>query len=251
MATTVQPNVKIEPSVLAIPPQWLFPPTFTFAFMKKRDTSVGAKDEAEEAYENPPRVQIAGPANEFPSFIPVDHKSDVKGEGHMMGLCTQFLPQQAIDLMVHHPIEELIAHRAIWLPTPRHGSNDPFLTDLRVGYERSLVPVYLDQFPASDAVAISAAIRIVAPRQVLNGESPAEGERWRRAILKIMKLQKNQAKVALLDLPELFSYRGDDEIDTVHLDVVLFEFTEIHERVLLPAIVIKTTDSEYQCDRTS
>ena len=245
MATTVQPTVKIEPSVLAIPPKWLFPPTFTFVLMKKRDPGGEATDEAEEAHDSPPpRVRIAGPANSLPAFMPVDHKSDVKGEGHMMGLWTWFLPQQAIDLMGRHPIEDLIAHRAVWLPTLRHGSKDPFLTDLRVGYERGLFPVYFDHFPASDATAISAAIRIAVPRHVLNGESPVEGERWRRAMLKMTKLQKDKAKVALLDLPELFLRGENDEVGTVHVEVALFEFAEIDERVLHPAIVIKTAESE-------
>jgi hypothetical protein len=110
MATSVKPEVAVEPNILAIPPTWRFPPTFTFMFMKKSGVEEMKRKslvEAEGDDDLLPRVRMAGPANRIPLYMPVEGKSDVKGEGHMMPLGTSPLPQQAIDLMVHRPIETL------------------------------------------------------------------------------------------------------------------------------------------------
>ena len=129
MVTTVEPSVTIEPSVLAIPPTWEFPMTFTFMLTKKRSGNAPADEsELEDQQDDAPlpRVRFVGPAVRTPLYMPVEQKSDVEGEGHMVALKASFLPQQAIDLMIGQPIEELIAYRALWMAIPRHGSRSVF-----------------------------------------------------------------------------------------------------------------------------
>jgi hypothetical protein len=77
----------------------------------------------------------------------------------------------------------------------------------------------------------------------LNGEMTGEGEKWRRAMLRLTKLHKDQAKVALLDLPEIFSSGSSQGAGVAQVDVTLFEFVDVDRRVLHPAFVIRTAKS--------
>jgi len=63
-----------------------------------------------------PKDKVEGPANMLPSYIPIQARSDVKGEGHMMALFAPCLPKEAIDLMIRRPTKELIQRRAVWFP---------------------------------------------------------------------------------------------------------------------------------------
>jgi hypothetical protein len=158
----------------------------------------------------------------------------------MVALKASFLPQQAIDLMIGQPIEELIAYRALWMAIPRHGSKDLFLTDLRIAHERAFFPVYLDRFPASDAATVCGTVRVTIPAKALKGGSPTDANNWRRALLKIAKLPKEQAQSALLDLPEAFSPDDGGSGQAAHIDVALFEFLEIDAYIVQLAILVRS-----------
>jgi tetratricopeptide (TPR) repeat protein len=246
MVTTVEPSVTIEPSVLAIPPTWEFPITFTFMLTKKRNGDAAEESEAEDEQDDKPlpRLRFVGPATRTPLFIPVEAKSDIEGEGHMVGLKASSLPQQAIDLMVAHPIEELVAQRAVWMAIPRHRSKDPFLTDLRVAHERAFLPVYMDGFPASDGATVCASVQVTIPESALKGQCLADAGKWRRALLKIAKLPKEQAQLALLDLPEAFPRGDTGSSRSAQVVVALFEFPEIDTRVVQLAMHVRVDGSK-------
>jgi hypothetical protein len=180
MATSTEPTVTIEPSILSIPPTWLFPPTFTFVGIRKRSVESGTAEEkanAEQDDDAPPRIHLTGPATAMPLYTFIKGKSNVEGEGQVMSLSAPSLPQEAIDLMVHRPIDELVARRAVWLPSPRHSSIDQLLTDLRIGHERAFFPVYFERVPTSNAVTLCSAVQIAVPEEVLNGELPSMAEK--------------------------------------------------------------------------
>jgi tetratricopeptide (TPR) repeat protein len=156
MATSGAPKVKVETGILPIPGDWLWPQTFSWLFMKRPTSESGTAEQdlgQDEGDDAPLRVHIEGPATMLPRYIPVDAKSVVEGECHMMALSAPSVPQEAVDLMIRRPIEELIELCAVWFPIPRHASKDPFLTDLRAGHERGVFPVYFDRLPTSDNVA--------------------------------------------------------------------------------------------------
>lgn len=242
MATSGPSTITVEPSVLAIPPSWLFPPTFTFIFMNRPTSDSGsAEQDARQGTDDdyPPRVHLQGPANMLPFYMPVEAKSDVKGEGHMMPVyAPPALPQEAIDLMIRRPIAELIERRAVWFPIKRHGSKDPFLTDLRVGHERGVFPVYFDRLPTSDAVIACGGVQFSVPSELLNGNRSSMAAKWRRELLKLTKLPIDQAQIALLDLPEVFT-DSDRVIDGTQVEVRLFEFVEIAKRIFHPVILVR------------
>lgn len=77
------------------------------------------QDEEDDA---PLRVRLVGPATMLPPYMPIAAKSKLKGEGHMSALYSSYLPQEAIDLMIRRPADELIQRRAVWFPTDRFGS---------------------------------------------------------------------------------------------------------------------------------
>jgi hypothetical protein len=242
MATSTQPTVTIEPSILSIPPTWLFPPTFTFVGIRKRSVESRTAEEkanAEQDDDAPPRIRLTGPATAMPLYTFIKGKTNVEGEGQVMALSAPSLPQEAIDLMVHRPIDELIARRAVWLPSPRHSSIDQFLTDLRIGHERGFFPVYFERVPTSNAVTLCSAVQITVPEEVLKGGLPSMAEKWRRSLLKIAKLPKEEAILALLDMPDVVSSANRVDEAAIIIEVMLFEFTEIGERVLHPAILFR------------
>lgn len=86
---------------------------------------------------------------------------------HLEAALFEHLPQEAIDLMTCKPIKELIRRRVVWFPSPRHDSEDAFLTELRVSDERGLFPVYFDRLPASDAVSSVGGVQITIPASSL------------------------------------------------------------------------------------
>jgi len=137
-------------------------------------------------------------------------------------------------------LEELILLHAVWFPTGRFNSNDPFLTDLRIGHERGVFPVYFDRLPASDAVASIGAVQIAIPITFLDSGHSRRAARWRLSLLKIAKLALDEAKAALHDLPNIFEEESNAPISsTKTIEVHLFEFTEINYRVFHPVFLIK------------
>jgi tetratricopeptide (TPR) repeat protein len=242
MVTTVEPSVIIEPCILAIPPTWTFPLGFPLLLMKK-SVKVAEATEVEEddgADDVPvlPRIRFVGPAGPMPLYVPVESKSETKGEGHMMALKALSLPQQAIDLMIRQSITTLIERRTLWMASPRCTSRDPFLTDLRVAHERGFFPVYLDRFPASEATTVCAAARVTVPGRADGGHA-VDAEKWRRALLRIAALPKDEAQSRMLDLPDIFGAGEENEDEVMQIEVVLFEFEEVGKRVVQPAILVK------------
>jgi hypothetical protein len=62
-------------------------------------------------------------------------------------------------------------------------------------------------------------------------------------MLKLMKLQKDQVKAVLLDLSESFPSGRCEGTVAAQVDVTLFEFVGVDERVLHPAMVVRTAES--------
>jgi hypothetical protein len=118
------------------------------------------------------------------------------------------------------------------MPIPRYNSKDALLTDLRIGHERGLFPVYFERLPRSQEATVCGTVQIALPRKLLMGEAPAIGDKWRRDLLKIAKLPKNQAQLALLDLPETFATDApQSSAEAALIEVTLFEFLEIDARI--------------------
>lgn len=238
MTTTHDFTVKVEPGTLPIPPSWLFPPHFPF-FGVRRDAPESRSEEQSDE-DSLPDIRLVGPARMMPlySFVKVD--SDVKGEGHVMTLSASYVPQEAIDLMICTPAERLIEHRAVWFPTDRVTSNDPFLTDLRIGREAGVFPVYFDRLPASDDVADCGGVQVDIPSTVLRGDHHSVATKWRLALLKLARLSRDDAQSALLDLPDVFSLADTGDASRTCIEVHLFEFCEIGQRRCChPAILIR------------
>lgn len=241
MTTSYPPTIKVGTAILPIPPTWRFPRTFPF-LLQKRDTPSEAMEQEtrqDEEEDHPPNIRLAGPATMLPLYMMTEAKSDVKGEGHMMALSEPYLPKEAIDLMIRRPVKELIQRSAIWLPTDRCFSKDPFLTDLRHGHERGVFPVYFDRLPTSDAVAVCGSVKIAIPSELFSGRHPSMAEKWRRALMKLTKLPKNEAQTALLDLPEVLSDVVVDEVNPVRIEIHLFQFSEIGQRIFHPVILAR------------
>jgi len=235
MATTAAPTISADEGILPIPAKWLFPRTFQFLFTKKSDMSDGGSPGAEDAV---PEVHLSGPATMLPAYMFVDTGTEIDGEGHMMPLTSMLLPQPAIDLMLGRSIKELIRRRALWFPTPRWKSKDPFLTDLRVGSERGVVPVYFDHVPTSDAVAACGAIRVsVWPSHEDANHSTAD--RFARGLLKIAGMTKAEAKAALLDLPDFVGRDGATEVSS-YMEVHLFEFRNVDRVLVHPVLLLQS-----------
>jgi hypothetical protein len=234
MATTAAPTISADEGILPIPGNWRFPRTFQFLFTKKSEMPDGGRPGAEDAV---PEVHLSGPATTLPAYMFVDTGTEIAGEGHMMPLTSMLLPQPAIDLMIGRSIKELIRRRALWFPTPRWKSRDPFLTDLRVGSERGVVPAYFDHVPTSDAVSTCGGVRvaILSSREGANRTAP---DRFVRGLLKIAGMQKAEAKAALLDLPDLVETDGGDADASTHFEVHLFEFRNVDRIVIHPVLLL-------------
>lgn len=241
MATSSIPTVKVEPIIIPIPPDWLVPINFPFVFMKKSASDVESPEVELEDKEVPYKIQFERPATLLPPYIPIDTK-DEKGEDEimpMMALYEPYLPQEAIDLMVYHPIKDLIGKQMIWFSSYRHESSDSFLYDLILGYERGIFPVYFDKLPTSNAVTICSTVQISVPREFLDGNYPLVTAKWTQALQKIIKLPKDKAQIALLDLPNVFSDIKNSENESISIEISLFEFIEIDRRVFYPTILIR------------
>ena len=239
MATTQKPSVAAVQAVLPIPPSWRFPANFRFMAIRKSKPDA---EDAEQRGERPdsedemPNFKLSGPAAMLPQYNFVSVPSNVPGEGHVATFSTPQLPRAAIDLMVANPIEELTQKRAIWFPSPRFDSEDAFLTDLRVAHERGLFPVYFDCLPTSDAAAAIGGVEILISTAVLTTDSIKLTEKWKRSLLKILRLQKAEAQAALLDLPNTLSEKRGTETVT-RFEVRLFEFMEIDRLVVHPVLL--------------
>ena len=242
LTETLPPKVKVDALVLPIPPKWLFPGTFPFLVMKKGTDEFPQRGQKARpnGKSGPPNIRLVGQAFMLPPYMMVGEKSAIEGEGRIMAVSTSYLPQQAIDLMINKSEDELVRFRAVWFPTSRINSKDPFLTDLRTGYERGVIPVYFDDLPTSEGVSFLAAVEIAIPADFLNAASPSMTSKWSRALLKLTKLPRNEAQVALLDLPEVFGHAADEN-NCTRIEIHLFEFDEIDQRILCPAILVKNT----------
>jgi tetratricopeptide (TPR) repeat protein len=240
MATSGAPKIKVKPGVIAIPPAWRFPATFPLVGVRRNPPEPGPTEHESQRREDddaPPKYRLKGPANVLPLYMLIKAKSDVKGEGHVSALSTAYLPQQAIDLMIHRPTKELIQRRAIWFPTDRFNSKDRFLTDLRIGHERGVFPVYFDRLPTSDAVAVCGGVEITVPTNIPKADRRSMAAKWNRALLKLTTLPKDEAQAALLDLPEVFAAIVNQGMKGAQIEIRLFEFRDIGERqVFYPAL---------------
>jgi hypothetical protein len=240
MSTSDAPTISVDHGILPIPPTWKFPASFPFLMTRKMAKgSRKGKDARQQITDYvPPKMNLTGPAQMLPAYMMVDTKSDVKGEGHMMALGDPKLPKGGIELMLGVPMEKLVQHRAVWFPTQRFESKDPFLTDLLVSRERGVFPVYFDRIPTSDAVMACGAVQINFPATMLDGSDVGLTTKWKRALLKLAKLKvKEEAEAALLELPDIFS--GDHLNGGDVIEMHLFEFTGGKDRVSQPVFLLR------------
>lgn len=233
MATTGEPTVAAKGRVLAIPHRWRWPANFPFIGVRriKPDSNEHAQDASPDSGDGPAHIKWEGPARMIPLYL-------VDGEGRVSAVVTPHLPREAIELMTRRPLRELIRRRVVWFPSPRYNSKDAFLTDLRVAHERGVFPAYFDRLPTSDAIAAIGGVQIPIPASALIPSAKTHADKWKRALLKITRLEKGDAQAALLDLPDAFTPDGNSEA-AAQLEVVLFEFTEIGRKVVHPALLIR------------
>jgi tetratricopeptide (TPR) repeat protein len=242
MASSGEPEIKAEPRILPIPPDWAFPASFRFLLMRnnkvasartEQHAAEGAEDDAT------PTVRLAGPATMLPLYVPVSTRSSGEGEFQMMTLSEPYLPQEAVDLMIGRRTEELIERSAIWFPTARSKKRDELLADLRIGRDRGIFPVYLGSPPACDAVAACGGVEIAVPNKFLNENLTLMASKWRRAFLKLTKVPKEEAQAALLDLPEVFAGANAEGADTTRIEIRLFEFNDAGRKSFHPVFLIR------------
>ena len=241
MATSSECALKIDTQILSIPPDWLFPPSFPFLFIKKNPSkTTGEQTLSPEKEYRPIQFTMEGPAKVLPRYILIDVKSGAEDEGHFMALYGSYLCQEAVDLMINRPIVELIQKRAIWFPTERFKTDDPFLHDLRVARGRGLFPVYFDNLPTSDEAAVCGTVHVSIPDSFFGVTRPPASAKWGRALMKLTMLPKKEAQSALLDLPEIFMNSQDEEDSSHRIEIHLFEFPDMHNRVVYPIILVRT-----------
>jgi len=232
MTTSHAPTIHVETEVLPIPPRWRFPATFPTIQRETPEPRPAEQQARQDEEDAAPKVRLAGPAKMLPLYM----KSDVKGQIHVSAFAAPCLPQEAIDLMVRRPVRELVQRRAVWFPTDRFTSNDPFLTDLRIGHGRGVFPVYFDRLPTSGAVAVYGGVQLSIPSTLLSGDRPSMAAKWSRALLRLTKLSKKEAEVALLDLPEVFA---DTDDHAAQVEIRLVEFNGIDRRLFHPVLLIR------------
>lgn len=157
----------------------------------------------------------------------------------MMAMTTARLPKEAVELMLHCPMKELTERHAMFLPTDRFKKHENrFLIDLRIAHERGLFPVYFGSPPYSDAAAVCGGVEIVVPNKFLRGDQPGVASKWRRALLKLTKLSKEEAQSALLDLPEVFGGTNGGETATARIEIRLFEFSDLGRQHFYPVLLV-------------
>ena len=241
MAGSGVPEIEAKAVTFPIPPNWKFPVTFPLLLMKRPKAATGqTQHQPSEAPDDEalPSFHMAGPAKTMPLYVPTEGKPGMAGEGHMMAIAASRLPKEAIDLMIHRPIKELIQRRAIFLPTDRFKRDeDRLLIDLRIAHERGLFPVYLGGPPFSDAVAVCGGVEITLPHESLSADRPSTFAKWRRALLKLAKLPKGEAEAALLDLPDLFAMTDDGESGAARFEIRLFEFSDLGQQLFQPVLI--------------
>ena len=157
----------------------------------------------------------------------------------MMALSAPFLPPAAIDLMLRHSADELIRRRTVWFPILRSGSYDSFLTHLRVGFERCVFPVYLDHIPSSKEVAVCGGVEVFVPDTFSSRNHAPIAAKWRRAMMKLTTLPKDEAQAALHDIPEVFANITPNGGKQTRIEIRLFEFPEIDQKRIHPVFLIR------------
>lgn len=242
MATATRPTVEIEAGVLPIPPPWLFPASFPMlAVRRKKPTTEPTGPAADENEDDdvPRDFRLVGPATILPAYMMIASKSGVPGEGSVMALSTPSLPHEAVDLMLRRPIEELVERRALWGPFARFDDSDVLLNDLRLGYELGLFPVYFRHVPTSRAVTVCGAVQVSMPRSFLNGEHASTASKWKRSLLKLITLTKDDAHTALLNLPDVFAEAEQNSVGVMNVEIRLFEFRQAGQRRCYPALLVR------------
>ena len=241
MATSTRPTIEIATGVLPIPPPWLFPASFPFlAVQGTKPTEPSGSDTNEHEDDDIPlEYELVGPATMLPAYMMVDNKSSVPGEGGVMALSTPSLPPEAIDLMLRRPMEELLQRRALWVPLLRLDASDVLLNDLGWGYVLGILPVYFHAVPMSRAVTVYGGVQVSMPRSFLNGEHASTASKWKRSLLRLVTLTKDDAQTALLNLPDLFAETELNSVNAVNVEIRLFEFRQAGQRRCYPALLIR------------
>lgn len=156
------------------------------------------------------------------------------------------LPPQAHDLMLGHPVDELITKKVLFFPLERSVPEERLLNDLRVAKEQALIPVYPEHLPDSEDVEVVASIPARFP--VI---SPAVAERFRshvsfvkRKLVRVLSSRKEEAVEALADaagnLEKIASLSSSKEAVSVNLYLLSYPVrgvTECHAAVVRQTIL--------------
>lgn len=231
MATTMEPDLDVDLKILPIPPDWLFPPDFSFLMMKKED----AEDlEASMRSDAGPNLRLSGPVQRLPGYTLVSVKNEKNDEGHIMPLSPAKLPSVAIQLMLGEPMSRLKEMGLAWLPYDRFSSEDRFLTDLRISKEKGMLPIYCGALPYSEAVKNVGRVVVSLGAEIAAGNSPALMQ-WQNSVMKIMNSGREISLAELFDLPNKL-INGNNQAPIVKFEIILLEFSHFGELVTYPAV---------------
>jgi hypothetical protein len=240
LASCSAPAVDSRREIIPIPLDWEFPANFPRYVLQLKSSATGLDAWSLESDDDKsPRFRIERAATTLPSYVTVSGDSLAKDQIHIGSLHTNRIAQQAIDLMVNHSEEELSRLRAIWIPSHRFSSESPFHEDLGIAHERGLLPVYFDRLPVADAVSTCDGVRILIPKVFFNSGHPVTSAKWKRALHSLMKLSKGEAQKALQALPEIFADSIDENTELATVEIHLFEFSKLGERICYPVLLIR------------
>lgn len=233
LATTTEPTAIASSKLLELPPRWRIPTSIPIVFQRVKDKN--HRSEVVEESGDPPNYNIVGPARQLPPYM---FTSGHDGKGVVCAMDTPRIPAEAIQLMLQHSAKELIRQRTVWFPYSRSTSDDAFLTDLQMGRGHGLFPVFFDRLPTSKNVAVIGCTSIHLDLGFLAEPAFEYISKWKRSLLKLTRLSKADASVALLDLADSFPPPARGKL-TISIEVHLYEFQELEQMVFHPALLFR------------
>jgi hypothetical protein len=137
------------------------------------------------------------------------------------------LPEQAHDLLLTRPAEEILSKKVFFLPHQRHLFNDKLRNDLRFfGKEVGLIPVYSPRIPASESVRVLLTADLELP--ILSDEDSEVHKRQirkvKRALIEVLSSTKESARTAINDVVFEVGELSDASDEFLDLQIVVFEF---------------------------
>jgi tetratricopeptide (TPR) repeat protein len=229
LAPTTGTSVTARSKFLVLPPHWHLPSSIPSKQSEdSEDTAARNKNPSE--YSNVGLVKVPSP------YI---FRTNQDGKRAVSVLATPRISAKVVELMLGNPIKDLIQRRAVCFPYLRYSSDDPFLTDLLMGRGWGLFPVYFNSVPTSRDVAVIGSTSIRVSQAFLAEPPPENISKWKRSLLKLTRLPKDKAKVALLDLAGSFPPAKKEGEITITFEVHLYEFQELDQMVIHPVLLFR------------